>query len=353
MRRYIYRGAEYLGTHTQQEAKDLLRDGTLWADDWVSQGLEYISLASWVEQDGLGPHAVPERRVQTTQPPPVFPVANSALSASSTPMLPPRTGKSIRLWPQQQSAAKPEIFSRRNVIFASAALISGAVGLSVLGRADPPSQSVNPAPRDVSLERLRRSIVRIVIKAAPSGKGTGFAIAAKTAYPNAAVIATASHVVDDRRLKTLLENKMAAEIQTVDGKSYDLRTPYFWDSGMDHCAFSTRLYLDPLPLAEKLPEIGDRIYALGFAEGEDFQMVEGVVIELAVSNFRLVTTAKILPGFSGGPMINTQGQVIGMSVTSTTQNGQFLNSRCVPLHELQNLRQRMDFIAKAASQAHG
>lgn len=50
MKRFIYRGEELLGTHSLHEAAAMLAEGSLLPDDWVSEGLGFIPLATWLEQ---------------------------------------------------------------------------------------------------------------------------------------------------------------------------------------------------------------------------------------------------------------------------------------------------------------
>jgi S1-C subfamily serine protease len=81
-----------------------------------------------------------------------------------------------------------------------------------------------------------------------------------------------------------------------------------------------------LPLAPNEPEIGETIFAVGTPKGLDGTFSTGIV-----SGFRdyagiehLQISAPISPGSSGGPVLNSLGEVIGVAV-STVESGQNLN----------------------------
>lgn len=78
----------------------------------------------------------------------------------------------------------------------------------------------------------------------------------------------------------------------------------------------------------RLPQIGERIYAFGSPFGFKFSMSEGIVSGLGreavgsnviggYTNY-IQTDAAVNPGNSGGPIVNTDAQVIGMNVAIAT-----------------------------------
>jgi hypothetical protein len=89
------------------------------------------------------------------------------------------------------------------------------------------------------------------------------------------------------------------------------------------------------------PEIGDRIYAVGNPKGLNGTFSEGIISgfrDLA-SNKLIQITAPISPGSSGGPVINTSGQVIGIAFASYIE-GQNLNF-AIPVKYLIDLELKM------------
>ncbi|HEY6803524.1 MAG TPA: S1C family serine protease [Pyrinomonadaceae bacterium] len=81
-----------------------------------------------------------------------------------------------------------------------------------------------------------------------------------------------------------------------------------------------------LSLAKNLTVVGDTIYAFGNPEGLAGTISPGIVSGLRSfkSGKRIQITAPISPGSSGGPVVNTRGEVIGIAVGSLTE-GQNLN----------------------------
>lgn len=74
------------------------------------------------------------------------------------------------------------------------------------------------------------------------------------------------------------------------------------------------------------PEIGERIYAIGNPKGLSGTISEGIVSGLRSDgeNKLIQITAPISPGSSGGPVINNEGEVVGVAVGTIT-SGQNLN----------------------------
>jgi S1-C subfamily serine protease len=117
-----------------------------------------------------------------------------------------------------------------------------------------------------------------------------------------------------------------AEIMLSDGSKGRI----FWVASEDEPAdlallctivFSTNS-LTRLPLAESTPRVGSAVYAIGSPRGFANSLSSGIV-----SSFRdtwLQTTAPISPGSSGGPLLNPDGEVVGVT-TATRRDAQNLN----------------------------
>ena len=82
----------------------------------------------------------------------------------------------------------------------------------------------------------------------------------------------------------------------------------------------------PLRLASKDPPIGTTVFAIGNPRGLERSISEGIVSGLRTMEGRqlLQITAAISPGSSGGPVLNRDGEVIGVAV-GFFENGQNLN----------------------------
>ena len=81
-----------------------------------------------------------------------------------------------------------------------------------------------------------------------------------------------------------------------------------------------------ISIVNKMPSIGEKIYAIGNPKGLAGTISDGIVSGIRdIGNNKLIQiTAPISPGSSGGPVVNKNGEVIGVSVASFTA-GQNLN----------------------------
>ena len=82
----------------------------------------------------------------------------------------------------------------------------------------------------------------------------------------------------------------------------------------------------PIEINGNNPEIGEKIYAIGNPKGLSGTISEGIISGIRTfDNEELIQiTAPISPGSSGGPVINNNGELIGVSV-GTLESGQNLN----------------------------
>lgn len=82
----------------------------------------------------------------------------------------------------------------------------------------------------------------------------------------------------------------------------------------------------PLTMQTELPKIGEKIYAAGNPHGLSGTFSDGIVSSHRdIDNKELIQiTAPISPGSSGGPIVNSNAQIVGIAVGAMT-NGQNLN----------------------------
>lgn len=109
------------------------------------------------------------------------------------------------------------------------------------------------------------------------------------------------------------------------------------------------------------PEIGEKIYAIGNPKGLSGTISEGIISGIRTfDNEELIQiTAPISPGSSGGPVINNNGQLIGVSV-GTLDAGQNLNfaiptkyvSKLIQLPQTQITKLNIKSVAKKNSQSN-
>ncbi|MCC6244924.1 MAG: trypsin-like peptidase domain-containing protein [Gemmatimonadaceae bacterium] len=86
-------------------------------------------------------------------------------------------------------------------------------------------------------------------------------------------------------------------------------------------------------------EVGETVYAVGNPQGLEGTFSQGIVssIRQIGSEKLLQITAPISPGSSGGPVLNSRGDVVGVSV-ATYKGGQNLNF-AIPVNALKSLMQ--------------
>jgi len=146
----------------------------------------------------------------------------------------------------------------------------------------------------------------------PIGMGSGFYVKQKT-------ILTNYHVLEGG---TSFTCKLIGQKRRFKGT----RIVHFSKS-IDLALLEVDLEGRPLPVArDGTAEVGDKVIAIGNPKG-----LEGTVSEGIVSGFRPVEqfsifqiTAPISPGSSGGPVLNVQGEVLGVA-TFTITDAQNLN----------------------------
>lgn len=203
--------------------------------------------------------------------------------------------------------------------------------------APPPAvASVPPLPSSLSAEeiasRARRATVQIRAldsRRRPIAEGTGFFVAKN------GLIATNVHVI---------RGADALEVETLGGDIYDLVYLVTADSRRDIAIL--RIPVDnarSLPLAsDEDAVVGATVYVMGNPLGQVGTFSNGLVsAQRSVDGVTLVQiTAPVSPGSSGGPVMNAQGEVIGVT-TLMLRGGQNLNY-AVPVRYVRPLTQSTD-----------
>jgi trypsin-like peptidase/surface-adhesin protein E len=188
--------------------------------------------------------------------------------------------------------------------------------------------------RNAASQNLQPGASDIVARSAPAvvtiktfdeagqaiGLGSGFRVSSGRVVTNAHVVAGASRVeVFDNNEQLLGTATFAEAVSTT----VDL-------------AILPRLGVRTaqLAIAPTLPPVGDRVVVIGAPEGLSNTVSDGLVSAVRSIDGRtlLQISAPISPGSSGGPVLNTRGEVVGVSV-SMLREGQNLNF-AVPLNDL-------------------
>ena len=121
------------------------------------------------------------------------------------------------------------------------------------------------------------------------------------------IILTGSHVVEDAK---------SIEIKTSNGKIYKADVIAQMGKNKD-------LALLKINAKEKFPtisfgnsdevKVGQKVLAIGNPFGFAGTLTQGIISRIDYAKGRIQTDASINPGCSGGPLLNTSGEVIGIS----------------------------------------
>jgi len=168
------------------------------------------------------------------------------------------------------------------------------------------------------------------------GQGSGFIISSD------GYIMTNNHVVGDADKVT---------VQLLDGREYEAKI-----IGTDP---PTDVALIKIDADEKLPalklgdsdllEVGDWVLAFGNPFGLSHTLTAGIVSAkgrsgIGLNDFEnfIQTDAAINPGNSGGPLVNLDGEVIGMNSAIFTRSGGYMGiGFAIPINMAKNIRQQL------------
>ena len=184
---------------------------------------------------------------------------------------------------------------------------------------EPKEMLQRETPAIVAVYSLDRAGKRVL-------QGTGFIVRSN------GVIVTNYHVV---------RGGYDAQIQLKNGELFENVTVLYYD--VRHDVIVLKIQAIGLPTVTlggaAMAEAGDRAYAIGNPEGFDYTISDGLVSARRVleGTEMLQITVPISHGSSGGPLYNTQGQVIGITTAGFMQEGAQNLNFAVPLKYLLGL----------------
>ena len=169
-----------------------------------------------------------------------------------------------------------------------------------------------------------------------SGQGSGFIISAD------GYIMTNNHVVGDADKVT---------VQLLDGSEYTaeiIGTDPPTDVALIKIDADEKLPFLPLGNSDQL-EVGDWVLAFGNPFGLSHTLTAGIVSAKGRSGIGLTdyenfiqTDAAINPGNSGGPLINLDGEVVGMNTAIFSRSGGYMGiGFAIPINMAQNIYQQL------------
>jgi hypothetical protein len=171
------------------------------------------------------------------------------------------------------------------------------------------------------IDKIEPSVVRIDVEGVAKGIGSGFVISRN------GIVVTNHHVIAGAR---------EAAVTFSSGETAKVIGTIILDSKRDIALLKIdKLNLPTLQIAEALPRKGEQVAAFGAPQGLSFSASEGIVSAVRtgkdLSEYAdeldgtwVQTTAPISAGNSGGPLVNSAGQVVGVN-TMAIVSGQNLN----------------------------
>lgn len=151
-------------------------------------------------------------------------------------------------------------------------------------------------------ERINPAIVAIEANLADGfSAGTGCVIRSD------GVILTGSHVIDEAK---------EIDVTTSDGKVYKASVLAKMGKNNDLALLkiSPKSRLRTIAFGDSSEvKVGQKVLAIGNPFGFSGTLTSGIVSRIDYAKGRIQTDAAINPGCSGGPLLNSQGEVIGIS----------------------------------------
>jgi serine protease Do len=174
------------------------------------------------------------------------------------------------------------------------------------------------------LPELRRDEEGAQVPRSVLGQGSGFVFRVA-----GALVAGKSYIMTNRHV---VEDAESIEVRLQDGRSFDARI-----KGIDPQSDVAVLEIDtdevrPLRLGDSAElQVGDWALAIGNPFGLQHTLTVGVVsakgrTSLGISDYEdfIQTDAAINPGNSGGPLVNLDGEVVGMNTAIFSRSGGYM-----------------------------
>jgi len=106
-------------------------------------------------------------------------------------------------------------------------------------------------------------------------------------------------------------------IKTANGQELKVERVLAQSTEDDFIIFKVRLnskvQFTPIPIAQRNPEIGEDVFAIGNPRGLENTLSKGIVSGYRDNGNLIQTTTEITHGSSGGPLLNMQGEVVGIT----------------------------------------
>lgn len=219
-------------------------------------------------------------------------------------------------------------------------IVAQSAGQTIRSRTQPRGQTQSPAPTRKVRNLTAREIAALIFPSSVSiyvlsedgdaYSGSGFIV-------GPGVVATCYHVVEGARRIVVTpmneeNNRYVASLISNDG---DRDTALLRVSGLKK---------NPLKISHESDfYIGEQVYTLGNPRGFEGTFSNGIISNFMRINdtYYMQFTAPISPGSSGGPVVNSVGEVVGM-VNMQVKEGQNLNFAIMGIHVAMLIEGRRD-----------
>ncbi len=183
--------------------------------------------------------------------------------------------------------------------------------------------------RKVDINKLKESVVLInVYDAVGSLHSTGSGI---IAIENDILI-TNAHVIED-----IVENELyQIEVVTEEHNILEVLGVIGYSKSNDYALLKieNQKTIEPLKISKEQEKIGSEVYVIGSPLGIKNTVSDGIISNYATEEERYQFTAPISPGSSGGALVNSRGELIGV-VYATVEGAQNINF-AIPIEFVSN-----------------
>lgn len=192
-------------------------------------------------------------------------------------------------------------------------LVACALGFNVIGAQIDWSQGLVPSvaqaqgvDEETNVRVYRQASPAVVAIDAGDSTGSGSIITA------AGLVLTNAHVVGSATQVT---------VRLADGRQFPGRVIGYADENLDLAAVQIEGQdnaLPTVPLAHSAPQVGQQAFAIGNPFGLQGTFTVGIVSRMDTERGLIQTDAAINPGNSGGPLLNRNGELIGVNTSIFT-----------------------------------
>lgn len=106
-------------------------------------------------------------------------------------------------------------------------------------------------------------------------------------------------------------------IETLDGKQFKIKNVVVKSKENDYIIFRVDIgnykIENPIPVVSQTPQIGQDVFAIGNPRGLESTLSKGIISAFRENNTLIQTSTEITHGSSGGPLLNMNGEVIGIT----------------------------------------